>query len=155
MANVSNTQMNPLEQLFAFFGQGDSGERGDLATGMTVPTGFNTSNSWSPPTTGLLADKKVGSPDSGLGTGLGVNVGTGQLALSGLGALTGIWNASKQNKLAKEQFNFQKDFATTNLNNQTKTYNTALEDRMTARGAAEGRSADYTANEIARRRLTS
>ena len=147
MANVSNLQMSPLEQALAFFGMGDNGERGDLSTGMTVPTGFNTSNQWTPPNvTGAGAPK-------GLGTGLGFNVGTGQVALSGLGALAGVWGANNQNKLAKDQFSFQKNLANTNLNNQIKTYNTTLEDRMNSRGAVEGRSADYTADQIANRRL--
>lgn len=151
---VNNVQQyNPagaLDQLGSFLGMGgmDTGYRGDLSTGMTVPTTMNTSGSWQPPA-GL-----VGGQSSGLGTGFGMNIGTGQLALSGLSALAGLWGSMQQNKLAKEQFGLQKDLANTNLNNQIKSYNTALEDRMTARGATEGRSAEYTADEIARRRLS-
>lgn len=146
-ANSITGQSNPWDQLLAYFGQGDSGTTGDY---MTVPTALNTSNNWSP---GAAVTQQVGN--NGAGTGLGFNVGTGSLALQGLGALAGIWSSAQQNKLAKEQFDFQKEFAQTNLANQVKTYNTALEDRLNARGAMEGRSSEYTADEIARRRLSS
>lgn len=151
MANVSNQQMSPIEQALAFFGIGDSGERGSIDTGMTVPTGFNTSNSWSPP--GAARNPAAGA-SNGLGTGLGVNVGTGQLALSGLGALAGIWNSTNTNKLAKDQFKFQKDFANTNLNNSIKSYNTSLEDRLTSRGVAQGNSSAEVQDQIARNRMS-
>ena len=153
MANVSNMQMSPIEQALAFFGIGDNGERGSLDTGMTVPTGFNTSNSWTPPgaaITGSVTPTGAG----GMGTGLGLNVGTGQVALSGLGALASVWGASKQNKLANDQFKFQKDFANTNLNNSIKSYNTTLEDRLTARGAVQGQSSADVQEQIARNRLS-
>lgn len=156
MANVQ--QYNPsgwLQQLGTMLGMGgsDEGYRGSLDTGMTVPTNFNTGDSWTPPSLGGGSNSPV-SQTGGLGTGLGFNVGTGQLALGGLSALAGIWNAMQSNKLAKEQFNFQKDFANTNLNNQIKSYNTALEDRLNARGVIEGRDPAYTAAEIDRRRLS-
>lgn len=146
MAEITQPQFSAWDQFMAMFGQGDNGTSG----AMTVPTALNTSQNWSPPGAGAVP----AGASSGLGTGLGMNVGTGQLALSGLGALAGIWGASQQNKLAKEQFSFQKDLANTNLNNQMKSYNTALEDRMTARGAMEGRDAAYTASEIDRRKLS-
>lgn len=136
----------------------------DWISGMLGGGGDSAANSMSagaqvggydPKTIAAWYGQKPGAGDStGMGTGLGMNVGTGQMALSGLGALAGMFNASKQNKLAQEQFKFQKDVTNTNLNNQIKSYNTSLEDRMTARGAMEGRSAGYTADEIARRSLT-
>lgn len=150
MANVSTPttgQYSFLDQLGALLGMGDDGTSGQ----MTVPTAYNTSNQWTAP--GARTAVPGAGASNGLGTGLGFNVGTGQLALSGLGSLAGIWGASQQNKLAKDQFAFQKDLANTNLNNQIKSYNTTLEDRMNSRGAMEGRSADYTSDEIARRRL--
>ena len=154
MANVSTPttgQYSFLDQLGALLGMGDNGTSGN---GMTVPTALNTSSNWTPPGAGTAATGVGAGASNGLGTGIGFNVGTGQLALSGLGSLAGIWGANQQNKLAKEQFSLQKDLANTNLNNQIKSYNTTLEDRMNSRGVAEGRSADYTADEIARRRLS-
>lgn len=147
MATANNTQQfDLLERLGALLGMGDDGTSGQY---MTVPTALNTSENWTPP------NYKGGPAGAGgAGTGLGMNVGTGQLALSGLGSLAGLWGASQQNKMAKEQFSFQKNMANTNLNNQMKSYNTALEDRMTSRGAVEGRDAAYTASEIDRRKLT-
>ena len=142
---AAQQQFSMWDQLLAALGGGDDGTSG---ANMTVPTALNTSENWTPP------NYKGGPAGSGAGTGLGMNVGTGQLALSGLGSLAGIWGASQQNKMAKEQFSFQKNMANTNLNNQMKSYNTALEDRMTTRGAMEGRDAAYTASEIDRRKLT-
>lgn len=141
---AAQQQFSMWDQLLAALGGGDDGTSG---ANMTVPTALNTSENWTPP------NYKGGPAGSGAGTGLGMNVGTGQLALSGLGSLAGLWQAGQQNKMAKEQFSFQKNMANTNLNNQMKSYNTALEDRMTTRGAMEGRDAAYTASEIDRRKL--
>lgn len=141
---AAQQQFSMWDQLLAALGGGDDGTSG---ANMTVPTALNTSKNWTPP------NYKGGPAGSGAGTGLGMNVGTGQLALSGLGSLAGLWQAGQQNKMAKEQFSFQKNMANTNLNNQMKSYNTALEDRMTTRGAMEGRDAAYTASEIDRRKL--
>lgn len=141
---AAQQQFSMWDQLLAALGGGDGGTSG---ANMTVPTALNTSENWTPP------NYKGGPAGSGAGTGLGMNVGTGQLALSGLGSLAGLWQAGQQNKMAKEQFSFQKNMANTNLNNQMKSYNTVLEDRMTTRGAMEGRDAAYTASEIDRRKL--
>lgn len=147
MASNPNLQMNPLEQALSFFGIGDSGVQGSMSTGSTVPTGFNTSPNWAPPG----VESNVGN---GMNTGLGANLGTGQLALSGLASLAGLWGSLQNNKLAKEQFKFQKDFANTNLNNQIKSYNTALSDRLSSRGVAEGRTDEYTQDKINQNRLS-
>lgn len=141
---AAQQQFSMWDQLLAALGGGDDGTSG---ANMTVPTALNTSKNWTPP------NYKGGPAGSDAGTGLGMNVGTGQLALSGLGSLAGLWQANTQNKMAKDQFSFQKNMANTNLNNQMQSYNTALEDRMTTRGAMEGRDAAYTASEIDRRKL--
>ena len=75
----------------------------------------------------------------GAGTGLGWNVETLGLGIQGLAAIGGLYNASKYNKLAKEQFNFTKEITNTNLNNQIKTFNTTMEDRARARARLDGR----------------
>lgn len=74
------------------------------------------------------------------------------LALSGLETLGSIWNSFQQMKLAKKTFKFQKNAFKTNLANSTKVYNTALEDRIRARFATEGRPDEADA-QIARQRL--
>lgn len=142
----NNQQYSVLDQLGALLGLGDSGTNGQYST---VPTALNTGSNWSPPTAAGAS-----APASGLGTGLGFNVGTGSLALQGLGSLAGIWGAMEQNKLAKDQFKFTKDVTNTNLNNQIKSYNTSLEDRLNSRGVAEGRSDDYTRDKINQNRLS-
>ena len=140
--NKSLTNDSLWGQLRALVGL-DSGDNGvqthpapDTAAGMTYGTGASNA----PMTQGQLADLLKGLQGNGAGTGIGFNIGTGQLALGGLSALTNLWGANKQMKLAEDQFDFTKKIATTNLNNQVKSYNTALEDRIRSRAAMEGSS---------------
>ena len=58
--------------------------------------------------------------------------------MNGIGSAVSIYTALSKLGLAKDQFKFQKDAYNTNLNNQTQSYNTALEDRITARNHAQG-----------------
>lgn len=137
------TKESLWSQLSGLFGSND-GDNGvqtypaaaDTTAGMTYGTGVTNGAV----TQGQLADLLKGLQGNGAGTGLGFNIGTGQLALGGLSALTNLWGANKQMKLAEDQFDFTKKIATTNLNNQVKSYNTALEDRIRSRAAMEGSS---------------
>lgn len=70
-------------------------------------------------------------------SGLGFNMPTLGLAIQGLSALGNFYQGLQANKLAKKQFNFQKEFANTNLNNQMQSYNTALTDRAYARASMD------------------
>ena len=92
--------------------------------------------------------------DTGLGAGLGMNVGTGQLALGGLGALNSIFGGLQSGRLAKDQFNFTKDITNTNLNNSVKSYNTALEDRVNSRAAVQGESSSWAQDYLDKNRLS-
>lgn len=92
--------------------------------------------------------------DSGLGTGLGFNVGTGQLALGGLQSLAGIYNSLQANKLANQQFKFTKDVTNTNLNNSIKSYNTALSDRANSRYFTQNQSQSEADKYIAANQLS-
>lgn len=87
--------------------------------------------------------------------GIGGNIwGKGGMASIGLGAaqaLGNIWNSFQQMKLAKKTLKFQKNAFKTNLANSTKVYNTALEDRIRARYAAESRSGEADAKIAANR----
>ncbi len=65
--------------------------------------------------------------------------GTASMVLGGLETLGTLWGAFQQNKLAKKSLKFQKKAFETNLANSTQVYNTALEDRIRARYATEGR----------------
>lgn len=140
--NESLTNESLWNQLRALVGLDSGGNgvqtypAGDTTAGMTYGTGVTNGAV----TQGQLADLLKGLQGNGAGTGLGFNIGTGQLALGGLSALTNIWGANKQMKLAEDQFDFTKKIATTNLNNQVKSYNTALEDRIRSRAAVEGSS---------------
>lgn len=86
-------------------------------------------------------------------TGFGMNIPTFQLGMQGIGMGLNFWNAFQAQKLAKEQFNFQKEFANKNLANQIKSYNTSLEDRGRARAAMEGQSAEQAQAYIDNNRL--
>lgn len=78
--------------------------------------------------------------NNAIGTGLGFNVGTGQLLLGGLSTLGNLWTAWNATELAKKQFDFQKKMSLANYTNQTTTYNTNLEDRARARYNMENKS---------------
>lgn len=80
------------------------------------------------------------SPIGASGPSLGLNFDTAKLALTGLSSIGNLWAAFNAQKLAREQFNFSKDFANRNLANQTTSYNTQLSDRARSRGFVEGQS---------------
>lgn len=92
------------------------------------------------PGVGQQVAPQVGGINNNLSTPLGMNLGTGQLVLGGIGTIGNLWSAWQAQKLAKEQFNYQKDITDTNLANQIQSYNTALSDRMNARGFVQGDS---------------
>lgn len=109
-----------------------------------------------------LQGKGGGVADNALNTGLGGTDGLGgniwgkggmaSMALGGLQTLGTLWGAFQQNKLAKKSLKLQESAYKTNLANSTKVYNTALEDRIRARYATEGRSGEADAK-IAENRL--
>lgn len=94
----------------------------------------------------MLSDVKApdvripGMGGMGGGGGLGFNMGTANLALSGLGTIGSLWAAFEQNALAKKQFNYTKQLSDTNLANQIQSYNTALADKARSRAVMEGQS---------------
>ena len=84
----------------------------------------------------------VNDPDLGqtnqYNTPLGKNLGTANLALGAIGTIGKLWSAWQAQKLAKEQFNFQKGVTNTNLANQIQTYNTRLSGLARIRGQMSG-----------------
>lgn len=64
--------------------------------------------------------------------------------LGGVQVLGNLWSTFQQHKMAKDQMKFAREQWSTNLANQTQTYNTALEDRIRARHNTEGRAAGET-----------
>lgn len=89
----------------------------------------------------------VGASGAGVNAPMGAGDGPGfwsaeggaGLALGAIQTLGSLWNSFQQNKLAKQSLALQTRAFETNLANQTKSYNTALEDRINARYATEGR----------------
>ena len=71
--------------------------------------------------------------------GLGMNLGTAQLAFDGLSSLGNMYAAFNANKLANKQFEFQKGVTEINLVNFIQSYNTALAGKAKSRGLMEGR----------------
>jgi len=100
---------------------------------------------------GAIGANKSAVP--GMSGGLGFNLDTAQLALGGLQTIGSLWQAWEANKLAKESFKFQKDFANTNLANSIQSYNTTLDDRIRSRGFTEGQSADQIQGYLDKNRL--
>lgn len=96
--------------------------------------------------TAAMAPVAPGAPVAGQNPGFfknadgSFNTGNAQLVLGGIQTIGSLWNSFQQQKLAKETFKFNKKAYETNLANQKSTYNTALEDRIRARYATEGRS---------------
>ena len=85
---------------------------------------------------------------------LGFNIPTFKLGLDALASLAGIYNSWNMNKLAKQQFNLQKDVLNTNLNNQIKSYNNSLADQLRSRAAMETGDANAYDSLIEERKLT-
>lgn len=79
--------------------------------------------------------------------------GGASMAIGAIGTLGSLWNSFQQNKLAKKSLALQERAFETNLGNQTKSYNTALEDRINARYATEGKSAAEAASYVQKNRL--
>jgi hypothetical protein len=70
--------------------------------------------------------------------GLGLNIPTIGLGISGLQTLSNIWNAFQQTNLAKQQLAYTKEVGNANLGNQVKSYNTNLADRANTAAVMNG-----------------
>ena len=100
-----------------------------------------------------IGDNSSGSNNNNNNT-LGFNIPTLQLGLGALNALAGMYNSWNMNKLAKQQFNLQKDVLNTNLNNQIKSYNNSLADQLRSRAATETGDVNAYDSLIEERKLT-
>ena len=110
--------------------------------GMTpvIPDGMSMSGDLAVARAGGYAPSGAG----GVGSGFGLNMGTAQLGLAGIGTLGNLYAAFQAQKLAKQQFKYTKNVTDTNLANQIKTYNTSLTDRANNRQIVEGRTPEET-----------
>lgn len=96
-------------------------------------------------------------PSMGTGagsSGFGWNLGTANLGLSGIGTIGNLALGMKSLGLANKQFDFTKKTTETNLANQMKSYNTALEDRIRSRAAMQGNDEKYVQDYLAANRVT-
>lgn len=89
---------------------------------------------------GVDIGKLSGLGESGGGLFDGMSLGEGlNYGLTGLQAISSLWAAFNANKMAKKQFNFNKEVTTANMDNSIQSYNTALADRARARAVTENR----------------
>lgn len=123
-------------------GQAPAAAQNPATTAGAVATGGSAMAAPSTPAyTAPTVGTGVGAQGNGgfMGSGMsGMQVG--QMAIGGITALGNLWNAYQQNKLAKDQFAFQKNAYNTSLADNRQTYNSALEDRIRSRYNTEGRS---------------
>lgn len=128
-----------------------------VTAGRTTPTGISASTATGATVPGSPATVAPGDAPAGGGMFAGSKFfGEGGVAATALGAiqtLGNLWSSFQQNKLAKETFEFNKEAYYTNLENQEKSYNTALEDRISTRYQGSGGSAANRDAEIARKSL--
>jgi hypothetical protein len=108
-----------------------------LGSGNTSYPGYSSLNTY-----GFTSPTSGAGVTSGLdsSTGLGMNIPTLQLGFQGLSSLANLYSGIQALGLAKDQFNFQKNLANTNLANSVQSYNTALTDKATARAVTEGQT---------------
>lgn len=152
--------MDALGKLGSWGGSNDAPTSGGA---IAIPQSTST---WSPtnnstPTFGALAGENLTegvTPNyagaAGGNGGFGFNMGTAQLGLGGLAAIGSIYSGLQANKLAKDQFKFTREMANTNLNNQIKSYNTALSDRINSRTYTQGQDQSVADDYLAKNRLT-
>lgn len=75
-------------------------------------------------------------------SGLGWNMPSYQLGIQGVMGLGNLWAAFKGLSQAKKEYEFNKRITEKNLENSTKSYNTALTDKAYARQSAMGNMSD-------------
>lgn len=137
------------------FGLGDATTNGSAlgswATGVAdtsfnTPSGTGTTGAGTTPGVAVAPPTTPGAPPAQQGGGMGLWGEGGKIGtvIGGVQVLGNLWNAFQQHKMAKEQMSFAREQWDTNLENSTKTYNTALEDRIRSRHFTEGRSSNET-----------
>lgn len=111
---------------------GQPADYSQFAPSNTGSFGMNTAT----PTAGAAPQGFFGKAGDWLSNGNNL-----QTVVSGISALGQAWLGFQQLNQAKDALNFQKKAFNINLTNQTKDYNTSLEDRI------RGRTADYAGKE--------
>ena len=85
----------------------------------------------------------------------GFNFNTFGNVMDGLNSIGQLWGSYQAQKLAKDQWKMQKSVLATNMMNQIKSYNTALQDRYNSRAEFSGKdqawaNKQYEANKLER-----
>jgi hypothetical protein len=142
----SNQFSNPSSglQFPAMAGLSSTGQQAAVSQGTGNPAMFSATEQ------GTIFNNQTGATQS---PGMFGQGGYAQMGISAIGTLGSLWNSFQQSKLAKKSLQFQEKTFETNLGNQTKTYNTELEDRIRTRYAAEGRDSGAADSYIAKNKL--
>lgn len=127
----SNPTMNATNGMMGSMGAAQMGPMAAGGGGM----GLGTAQFGAPGTAGMGPMGGGGGLFGGGGNGIGL-----QGVLGIVGTLGSLWNSFQQHKIAREQLSLARETFETNLANQTQTYNTALEDRITSRYHTQGQS---------------
>lgn len=139
------SQIYPSQAIYGFappsvnYGFTTTSPQTFTGSGLRMPTMTSAGNSGSwglnPQSSGMGMQYggQTATPNLNQSNGFGFNMPTLQLGLQGLNAISGLYFGSKAMGMAKDQFNFSKQMAQTNLKNQVTAYNTGLEDRLRTR----------------------
>lgn len=146
---VASTMPDPATVTGGFGGWDPSAIAGYGITPMSAPS----SDGMTPTATGI-GTPDFSSPNWFQQAGVGLNMPTFNLALGGLKTIGDIWGAMQAASIAKKQLALSTGVANANLQNQTKSYNTALTDRISSRGVAEGLSPAAVQDYIAKNSLS-
>lgn len=119
---------------------------------MTTGQGLNPNGPLTPQAVMAQNQANVNAQPKGFLSGIGGIEGLSSI-LQGIGSVGQIYTALKGIGLAKDQLAFNKQAFQTNLANQTKSYNTTLEDKIRSRYATENRAASEADAYLAKNKL--
>lgn len=147
--NYNSATTNGLDLSSTGFGANNQLSMGTSVSGGITP---GLSNMGVTDTTTVLG-AGIGAPQTGQVPSFWSKDGGAGLILGGVQVLGNLWSSYQAHKMAKEQMAFAREQWNTNLQNQTQTYNTALEDRIRGRYAEGVRSDAEVQSEIDRHSL--
>lgn len=135
----------PMLSPLGSFGLGGFNEPAVSSALSTIGTGTSTGSLVAPqvPTTMYKGSGAGSGTNNAVDSQLGFNIPTANLALGGLSTLANIFMGMQALGQAKDQFDFTRRTTQVNLDNQTKSYNTNMEDKLTARANYFGQGRDY------------
>lgn len=117
-----------------------------MAPDPNMVMGFHSPNLYGAPAMGGAGAGGFGGMLNGIGGLQGLS--------SIIGSIGSLYGAFQGAKLARDSLNFQREAYGKNLENQTKSYNTALSDRARSRGVMAGQTSDQVDDYINSNKLS-